>query len=124
MSHSSKKKTIYLTTDLDNAERARQVAHRLGRELEVSFPKDLPPPPDAACLVVDGDYLCLDAHGRRQFFAGLTATFPQLQVGVHSYDFDNDQPTQGENGLVVARKFGLELLLAVEEAGNKGEAAA
>jgi hypothetical protein len=123
MTLSRKKKTYYLTTDLDNAERARQTANGIGRELEIGFPKDLPLPPDASGVVVDADYLCLDARGRRQFFEELPISFPGLLVAVHSYDFDNERPTATAEGVVVARRFGPDLLLALEAQEKESEAA-
>src|SRR4051794_1180668 len=69
-------KVYYFTTDLANAEEARRLALRAGIHLEILFPKDLPLPADARAVVIDLDYLCLDARGRRQFLQGLPAQFP------------------------------------------------
>ncbi len=116
-------KAYYLTTDLDNAERARQTALAIGCDLEVRFPRDLPLPLDAAAAVVDGDCLCLDARSRGRFLAELTALFPDRPLAVHSFDFDNATPTRTAGGLIVARTFGVDLLLALATPTSQSEAA-
>jgi hypothetical protein len=105
-------KIYYLTTDLDNAEEARRLALKAGIDLEVLFPKDLPVPADGGALLVDLDYLCLDAHGRRQFVKEMPSLCPEGTVGAHSYDFDAVRPEQEPTG-PVARRLSVQLLRAL-----------
>jgi hypothetical protein len=105
-------KVYYLTTDLDNAEEARGLASQAGIDLEILFPKDLPVPADGGALLVDLDYLCLDAEGRGRFLKEMPALCPQGTVGAHSFDFDAVGPRQEPPG-PIARRLSIELLLAL-----------
>ena len=111
-------KVYYLTTDLGNFEAARDLALGAGLELELLFPKDLPLPADARALVVDLDYLCLDAQSRRQFVQRLPVVCGSVPVALHSYDEDALGVTEPPLGTIAKR---LSVRLLQDVAGNGGD---
>jgi hypothetical protein len=116
-------KVYFLTTDLGNFETARELALGAGLELELLFPKDLPLPADARALVVDLDYLCLDANGRRDFVQRLPVVCEKVPVALHSYDKDALGVTEPPLG-PIAKRLSVRLLQDVAGTGGDNRRAA
>ncbi len=106
------REAYYLSCDLDNFETARSLAAAVGIDLELLFPRDLPAPAGARAVLVDLDFLGLDARGRRRFLKELPALYPGIAVAAHGYDFDAVLPA-ARRAALVARKLTVPLLLAL-----------
>src|SRR5689334_10041925 len=87
----------YLSCAIENGNEAAELAADHDLQVQVLFPKDLPLPSDALALIVDLDYLWLDARGRRDFLAELIARPPAVLTYVHSYDFDDGEDSGLKN---------------------------
>jgi hypothetical protein len=99
----------YLSCDIGHGTQAQDLSAAQGLRVEVLFPKDLPAPPDALVLIVDLDYLWLDAHGRRDWLAEVSSRPLAALTVVHSYDFVEGEGPCPEN-VLPARRFDGDLL--------------
>jgi hypothetical protein len=70
----------FLTTDLDRANEAADLAESFGLTLRPLFPKERERLGQAAAAVIDLDYLCLDAAGLHREVAELLAAPPALPL--------------------------------------------
>jgi hypothetical protein len=96
-------RVMFQTCDVANGERAKDLAADEDLPLEVLFPKETRPS-DALALVVDRDFLGLDAAGRREFLAGLSARPPAVLTAVISYDFADGEES-GLKNVWLARRL-------------------
>ncbi len=102
---------VYLTIDDMNENLALWLAEECDVEIEPRMPKDWPPrrPPDA--LIYDLDSLSPD--WREQILAELSLRRPGCPTAVHSHNLDGQADALCENGVIVRRRLGRELLLAL-----------
>lgn len=107
------RKTLYmLSSYIEHLHELQEFECLLDRDVQLLFPKDWwvgqPLPEDALALVIDLDYLMLDAHGRRKLLADLIASAPTVPTLAISYDFD--ETLSVHQGVAVARKLNATML--------------
>jgi hypothetical protein len=89
----------FLSTDLDRANEAADRALAFGLPLLLLFPKEQERLAEAAAVLIDLDYLCLDAGGVRRQVAELLAAPPVLPLALIGYNGEDEMGGKLRDGV-------------------------